>query len=668
MTATAATSASFDPSALQRVLDGPYAEIRERVRQRLAQPDFAPVIALPTSEYREQVLAWAKSLVAEGGTALGFPVEYGGGGDPGANVASFEALALGDLSLLVKVGVQFGLWGGVVQQLGTQLHHERYLRDIGTLALPGCFAMTEAGHGSNVQELLTTATYDPGTGEFVISTPVDDARKEYIGNAACHGRMAAVFAQLVVDGHSHGVHALVVPLREEDGKLCPGVRIEDCGEKMGLNGVDNGRIWFDDVRVPRDALLNRYGDVNAEGAYTSPIENPNKRFFTMLGTLVQGRVSISAASVSAAKTALTIAVRYGLRRRQFGPPGGDEVVVLDYRTHQRRLMPALAKTYALHFAQQELTAKFDAVFTGRAPGVPEAPGVPGAAPAETPAAPQAAQAPDRERRELESLAAGMKATTSWHAVATIQTCRECSGGAGYMSVNRFGALRADVDIFTTFEGDNTVLMLLAARGLLTNYSDQFDDLNPVAMVTFVASQVVETVLERLFARKIAQVISDAVPRGDETRNLLDRDYQLDLFSWREGHIVASVAGRFKRGLSEGFDPFEVFRAVQDHAINAARAHMDRLVLEAFVRAIENCHDAQLAGPLGRLCDLYALSNLEEDRGFFEEHGRLNSARCKAITREVNRLCDEVRADAGLLVDAFGIPDAVLAAPIGVRGQ
>ncbi|HWF25075.1 MAG TPA: acyl-CoA dehydrogenase, partial [Solirubrobacteraceae bacterium] len=643
MTATAGTSASFDPSALQRVLDGPYAEIRELVRQRLSQPDFAPVIALPTPEYRELVLLWAKTLAAEGGTALGLPAEYGGAGDPGANVASFETLALADLSLLVKVGVQFGLWGGVVQQLGTELHHKRYLRDIATLALPGCFAMTEAGHGSNVQALRTTATYDPATAEFVVNTPDDDARKEYIGNAACHGRMAAVFAQLIVGEESHGVHTLVVPIRDADGSLCPGVRIEDSGEKAGLNGVDNGQIWFAHVRVPRDALLNRYGDVTAQGEYTSPIENPNKRFFTMLGALVQGRVSISAASVTSAKTALTIAVRYGLRRRQFGPPGGEEVVVLDYRTHQRRLMPALAKTYALHFAQQELTAKFDAVFSGRT------------------------EDPDRDRRELESLAAAMKATTSWHAVATIQTCRECCGGAGYMAVNRLGALRDDVDIFTTFEGDNTVLMMLAARGLLTNYSDQFGELNPVEMVTFVASQVVETVLERLFARKIGQVISDAVPRGDETRNLLARDYQLDLFQWREGHIVASVANRFKRGLAEGFDPFEVFRAVQDHAINAARAHIDRLILEAFIAAIGVCEDEQLARPLNRVCDLYALANVEEDRGFFEEHGRLSSARTKAITREVNRLCDEVRGDAGLLVDAFGIPDAVLAAPIGLRG-
>jgi acyl-CoA oxidase len=527
-----------------------------------------------------------------------------------------------------------------VLQLGTRVHHERYLKATATLELPGCFAMTEAGHGSNVQQLETTATYDPDSQEFAIHTPTDAAHKEYIGNAACHGRIAAVFAQLIVDGECHGVHVLAVPLRDEAGRVLEGVRIEDCGEKMGLNGVDNGRIWFDHVRVPRDALLNRYGEVSPEGTYSSPIESANRRFFTMLGNLVQGRVCISAASVSVAKTALTIAVRHGLRRRQFGPPEEEEIAILDYRTQQRRLMPLLAKTYALHFAQAELTEKFHQVFS-------------------------AADPPERERRELETLAAGLKATASWHATHTIQTCRECCGGAGYMSANRFAALKADTDVFTTFEGDNTVLMMLVAKGILTDYKDHFAELDPREMVMFVAGQAVETVVERLFARQIAQVIADVVPGTDEVGDLLDRENQLDLFHWREGHITAAVARRFRRGLEEGHDPYEVFRAVQNHAVSAAHAHTDRVILEAFARAVEACEDEAVAGALTVGCDLYALAEIEADRGFFQEHGRLTGSRCKAITREVNRLCNELREISGELVDAFGIPDAVLRAPIGL---
>ncbi len=630
------------PENLQRLLDGRYGEGRGQIREFLCKPEFAPVIALATDEYRERVLHWAQTIADEGLTAPGFPSEFGGHDDPGANVAAFETLGFGDLSLLVKFGVQFGLFGGAIQQLGTRSHHERYLRQIASLELPGCFAMTEAAHGSDVQRLQTTATYDPEAGELVVQTPDDDAHKEYIGNAACHGRAAVVFAQLWVEGECHGVHALVVPIRDESGNLCDGVRIEDCGEKMGLNGVDNGRIWFENVRVPREALLNRYGEITAEGKYESPIENANKRFFTMLGTLVQGRVCISAASVSAAKTALTIAIRHGLRRRQFGPPGEDvEVPILDYRVHQRRLIPLLAKTFALSFAQNQLTARFHEVFSADDP-------------------------PERERRELESLAAGMKATASWHATTTIQTCRECCGGAGYMAVNRFAALKADTDIFTTFEGDNTVLMMLTARGLLTDYKDHFGDLDVREMVTFVAGQAVETIVERLFARKIFQVIGDAVSPGDEPSNLLERETQLDLFHWREGHIMASVAQRFKRGLDEDYDPFDVFRAVQDHAVNAARAHIDTVLLEALIAGIDECADEPTKAALNLVCDLYALHNIESDRAFFQEHGRLSGPRCKAITREVNRLCNEVRGIAGDLVDGFGIPDAVLAAPIGVK--
>ena len=123
----------------------------------------------------------------------------------------FQTLAHFDLSLVVKFGVQFGLFGGSVHHLGTRAHHERYLPDIGTLTLPGCFAMTETGHGSNVRDLETTASFDRETDEFVIHTPTDAARKDWIGNAAAHGRVATVFAQLIVDETVHGVHAFLVP-------------------------------------------------------------------------------------------------------------------------------------------------------------------------------------------------------------------------------------------------------------------------------------------------------------------------------------------------------------------------------------------------------------------------------------------------------------------------
>jgi acyl-CoA oxidase len=638
------TTSPLDAAALQRFLDGPYAEVRRRTREVLCRPEFRPAPALPRAEERERIHELARTLAATGETALGFPVEYGGGGDIGASIAAFETLAMGDLSLLVKCGVQFGLFGGAVLHLGTRRHHEAHLAAIASLELPGCFAMTETGHGSDVQSLRTTATYDPATDEFVVHTPDDAARKDYIGNAACHGRMAAVFAQLVVGGVSHGVHALLVPLRGADGEPLPGVGIEDCGEKLGLNGVDNGRIRFDAVRVPRDALLDRFADVTADGTYTSPIENPDRRFFTMLGTLIQGRVSVGGAAITASKSALTIAVRHGLRRRQFGPPGGDEeTVLLDYRTHQRRLLVPLAATYALHCAQQTLIAELHRVFSTDG-------------------------ATEQERRELETRAAGVKALATWHATATIQECREACGGAGYLSENRFAALKADTDVFTTFEGDNTVLLQLVGKSLLTGYKQQFGDLNPLAMAGFMAGQVFETVVERTAARElVGRLRDDLVPGADEDADLLDRDYQLRLLRWREEHVLAGVARRLKRGMDDGRDAFSVFIDCQDHVVAAARAHVERVIAEAFAAAIAGCDDPALRAVLDRVCDLHVMATVEADRGWFQEHGRISSTRAKAVTRAVNRLCAELRGHAGALVDGFGIPDEVLGAPIGVRG-
>ena len=100
-------------------------------------------------------------MAATGQTGMGFPEEYGGGGDLGASVAAFETLAFGDLSVLVKVGVQFGLFGGAIFQLGTQRAPRRLPPRLVTGRLMGCFAMTETGHGSNVQALGTGAAYEP---------------------------------------------------------------------------------------------------------------------------------------------------------------------------------------------------------------------------------------------------------------------------------------------------------------------------------------------------------------------------------------------------------------------------------------------------------------------------------------------------------------------------
>ncbi|MEE8603593.1 MAG: acyl-CoA dehydrogenase family protein [Euzebya tangerina] len=239
-------------AVLAEHLDGSYGAVRDQVRELLTDPLFHPRAGMTRDEHQERVWEQLGALAEAGlSPALGYPETYGGAGDLGAGIAAFETLAFGSLSLLVKAGVQWGLFGGAIQNLGTERHHRTYLADIADLTLPGCFAMTEVGHGSDVQSLATTATYDAADDTLVINTPEPDATKDYIGNAARDGRAAVVFAQLVTAAGSHGVHAVVVPIRDDAGAPLPGVTIDDDGPKAGLNGVDNGSLAFDNVHVPR---------------------------------------------------------------------------------------------------------------------------------------------------------------------------------------------------------------------------------------------------------------------------------------------------------------------------------------------------------------------------------------------------------------------------------
>ena len=620
---------------LRNALDGRWRDVKNQTRERLNHEQFRPHYTPNTVLARAKVAEQMKIIAGAGISDEGFRKEHGGTGDVGAAITMIEMLAMSDLSLMVKAGVQWGLFGGAVENLGTERHHEPYVKKTINLELCGCFAMTETGHGSDVQSLETTATYDAETEEFVIHSETPTARKDYIGGAAETATIAAVFAQLITseDGKpvNHGVHCVLVPIRDEDGNDLPGVTTSDCHYKGGLPGVDNGRIMFDHVRVPRVNLLNKYGDVAPDGTYSSPIDNPNRRFFTMIGTLIRGRVTVGGSAGNAARVALDIATRYALQRRQFSAPDDErEVLIMDYLVHQRRLFPLIAKSYALQFAQNELVSK---CHDSQTSDVVDA----------------------DEQRELEARAAGLKAANTWHASRAIQEAREACGGAGYMAENRLIALRGDTDVFTTFEGDNHVLTQLVAKELLTAYADDIRSMSPVEWVRFAANTVGERVMKRTAAEPIMQRIIDARQDSEEEGSLFNRGTQVTMFEEREDYLLSSVARRLQ-GKSKEMSAFDAFNAVQDHVLHAASAHIDRIVLEAFVAGIDSCEDKKARELLEMVCDLYALSVIEDDKAWYIEHGNLSTGRAKAVTRGINDRCRKLRPYAETLVDGFGIPE------------
>ncbi|HEY8282039.1 MAG TPA: acyl-CoA dehydrogenase [Leifsonia sp.] len=634
-----------DVEALGRQLLGDWAEVRLASRALSSRPEMQKVEGLSVDDQRARIFDQLKLLVENGQVHRAFPKSVGGMEDHGGNIAGFEELVAADPSLQIKSGVQWGLFGAAVLHLGTELHHEKYLPAIMSLEVPGAFAMTETGHGSDVASVATTATYDPETQEFVIDTPFRGAWKDYLGNAAVHGTAAVVFAQLITQGVNHGVHAFYVPIRDANGDFLPGIGGEDDGQKGGLNGIDNGRLHFTGVRIPRTDLLNKYGDVAEDGTYSSPIGSPGRRFFTMLGTLVQGRVSLDGSAVNAAKIALDIAITYGSERRQFtAGSDSDEEVLLDYQRHQRRLLPLLATTYAAGFAHEVFLHKFDDVFSGRTDT-------------------------DTDRQDLETIAAALKPLSTWHALDTLQEAREACGGAGFLTENRLTSLRHDLDVYVTFEGDNNVLLQLVAKRLLTDFSRKFAKADAGALARYVVTQAAGRAYHGTGLRSVAQTVRDFGSTARAVNWLQVSSTQRELLTDRVETMIAEIAGRLRPASKLGKKAAaDLFNSQQNELIEAARAHAELLQWEAFSDALEQTQDAGTRQVLTWLRDLFGFGLIEKHLAWYLIHGRLSPQRAQAVTAYIDRLLTRIRPHALDLVDAFGYGPELVRAKIGTGAE
>lgn len=211
-------------------------------------------------------------------------------------ISGMAAITSYSYELVTKYMVHYGLYCKTLKNLGTERHRQLLLDGCG-LKTFGCFCMTELGHGSNVRGVETTAEYDKSTKEFILNSPTETSMKFWIGNLAKTCQSAVVFAQLIIEEGgkkvNKGVHVFACEIRDRrTHHPHPGLEIGDCGHKKGLNGIDNGWIMFKNYRIPREGLLNTFGDVSEDGVYTTPIENDGKRFANSIASLSGGRVLV----------------------------------------------------------------------------------------------------------------------------------------------------------------------------------------------------------------------------------------------------------------------------------------------------------------------------------------------------------------------------------------
>ncbi|KAH6788890.1 acyl-CoA oxidase 3 [Perilla frutescens var. frutescens] len=615
-------SSSFDVSSMRKLMDGHNLVERDwlfnlMLQSKLFNPKLkggkvfvAPDYNQSMEQQREMTMKRIQYLLDRGVfegwlTGKGFEAEM-------RKLALLEVIEIFDHSLAIKIGVHFFLWGGAIQFFGTKRHHDKWLRSTENYLIKGCFAMTELGHGSNVRGIETITTYDPSTEEFIISTPCESAQKYWIGGAANHATHTVVFSQLNIEGKNEGVHAFITQIRDAEGNICPNVRITDCGHKIGLNGVDNGRIWFDNVRIPRENILNSVADVSRDGKYLSAIKDPDQRFGAFMAPLTSGRVTIAVSAIYMAKMSLAIAIRYSLTRRAFSiTPNGTEVLLLDYPSHQRRLLPLLAKTYAMSFAGNYLKL----LYVRRTPQL---------------------------IKTLHVVSSGFKAVLTWHNMRTLQECREACGGQGLKTENRIGQLKGEYDVQSTFEGDNNVLMQQVSKALLAEY---------------VAAKRKNKPFKELGLEHMNKSCP-TIPSKLSVSTVQSSQFQNDIFCLRERDLLNHFAAEVSRYQAQGESKESAFITSYQLAEDLGRAFTDRAILQTFIEAENSITDASLKSVLSLVRSMYVLVTLDEDPAFLR-YGYLTTDNAATVRMELANLCSEIRPHALSLVSSFGIPDAFL---------
>eukprot|EP01100_Stratorugosa_tubuloviscum_P003950 TRINITY_DN1968_c2_g1_i1.p1 TRINITY_DN1968_c2_g1~~TRINITY_DN1968_c2_g1_i1.p1 ORF type:complete len:701 (-),score=283.59 TRINITY_DN1968_c2_g1_i1:77-2092(-) len=608
---------NFCPNQLRKTLDN-HIEQREQIYELFKQPifDLNKQIGLSLPEFRNLTHQRCATIAKSGKVDINLFVT-----EPLKFAALLEALSYHDCSLQVRFGVHAGLFSASVLKMGTK-YHQKYIQDINDFKIKGAFAMTELGHGSNIQQLETKAVWvnatDSKPGHFILNTPTETAQKFLVGGLGEYGNMTIVFSQLEINGKSYGVHPFLVQIRDDAGNPITGVRIADVGPKQGANGIDNGRLWFDNLVIPRESLLNNFNDVAPDGTYSSPLSSPAERFLANMGALLGARINVGISANNIAKLGVLIALRYGSTRKQFGQKGKPETTLIDYASYQSRMFPLIATCFALNFFGN--IAKLEAYSS------------------------------QVNLKEQHTYAACIKVYASFFQNDALQISRECCGGQGYLACNRIGVLRADWDMHVTVDGANHVLYQQVAKSFLDTIKDQLIDL--------------ETFEQNLNESK-AQLKNKYELQGHQV--LFDENFSAEALRLRRDSLAYQLASSLMQQTSNGVHPTNAWDNLMDLVWKLSNAFTEHLI---YIKFDEGQFDQRTVSlPILKILKrLFILNCLDRDIEAVLVNLNLPNSIIIDVRCEMREIFKIIRPFALQLVASFGIPEHMIAAPIASDWQ
>ncbi|KAI3918736.1 hypothetical protein MKX01_042056 [Papaver californicum] len=519
--------------------------------------------------------------------------------------------------------LHWGMFVPAIKGQGTHEQQDKWLPLAYRMQIIGCYAQTELGHGSNVQGLETTATFDSETDEFVLHSPTLTSSKWWPGGLGKVSTHAVVYARLLINGKDYGVNAFIVQLRGLDDHLpLPGITVGDIGMKFGsgaYNTMDNGVLRFDHVRIPRTQMLMRVSQVTREGKYVQS-DVPRQLVYW---TMVYVRQTIVADASCALSRAVCIATRYSAVRRQFGSQdGGPETQVIDYKTQQSRLFPLLATAFAYRFVGEWLSLLYTDVT-------------------------QRLQANDFSTLpEAHACTAGLKSLTTSTTADAIEECRKLCGGHGYLSSSGLPELFAVYIPACTYEGDNTVLLLQVARFLMKTVSQLGSNKIPVGTTAYMGR------IEHLM-----QCQCDAQSAED----WLKPSVVMKAFEARAARMSVACA----KNISKMPSPDAGFAELSPDLAEAAVAHCQLIVVSKFIDKLQQDIPGKgVKEQLKILCSIYALSLLHKHQGHFLSTGSITPKQASLANDQLRSLYAQARPNAVALVDSFNYTDHFLGSVLG----
>ena len=484
------------------------------------------------------------------------------------------------------------------------------------------YAQTEMATGTDVQNLQTLAVFDTATQTFELHNPTLESIKWWPGDLGLSCNYAVVFARLLSNGKDHGVHPLMVQIRDlKTHALLPGIEVGDIGPKLGFNSKDNGFLRFTRHRTPKKALLAKYISVDMDGTVQKK-GNPRAMYTGMMDT----RTGLSITAYCCLFKAVTIATRYSLFRTQFKDSKGVSIPIFNYQMQRDKLLREIAKAYMMNMSISSALVQIEKNRD------------------------MSRQGDFSQLQNTHILLCCIKSMFTWWETEGYANLIKACGGHGYSHFSGLPALYVENFAHQILEGENSVLLLQATRNLIKCFAriQKGDTSKVVGYFAFLIDMDKHMEAEVVEDEKCTQVTSI-----------------ISMFRRSTCFQVQRLAMKMFALQQEAKDPKKVWDTlVGVENLLVGKTFAAQLIIEVAWTAVEKINEPTIKEAIAKLIELQAINLAEEHALELVIGGAFNQGHSEYFIKRKLDLIDLLTDDALVLAEGMQWPDEFLASAIG----